>query len=73
MQAKQIIILVIVFIVLILLFQNLNPIAIHLFFWQIDISLLLVLLITFILGIILGWLIKSSLTRRKAAKKETVI
>ena len=71
MQAKKIIILVIIIIVLILLFQNINPIAIHLFFWKIYISLLLILLVTFILGIILGWLLKSNMAKRKLAKKET--
>ena len=54
MQAKNIIILAIIIIVLVLLFQNLNAITIHVFFWQFGISLLLVILISFILGIMLG-------------------
>ena len=73
MQAKNIIILAIIIIVLVLLFQNLNAITIHVFFWQFGISLLLVILISFILGIMLGWLLKSGFAKQKAAKQKTVL
>jgi putative membrane protein len=65
MNTKQIIITIIVVLLLIVLFQNLDIIKIQLLFWTIDISLLLIILLPFILGGIVGWLTKSSSVKKK--------
>lgn len=65
MRVKTWIVVVISALLLIILFQNLGLVSIHLLFWTIDISLLLVMLLPFIFGIIVGWLLRSVFLKRK--------
>ncbi|HFE64929.1 MAG TPA: LapA family protein [Caldithrix sp.] len=68
MRPKQIAILVIVVFMLIILFQNLASVPLHLLLWQPNISLALILLVPFILGVVVGWLLKMSLAKKKMAQ-----
>lgn len=72
MQAKKITLIAIVVLLLIILFQNLDPIPIQLLLWTQNITLLLVILFPFLLGIFVGWLLKTSFAKRKTVKKDTL-
>ncbi len=72
MKPRQIIILVIVILLLVILFQNLDIIPVQILLWTVHISLLLVILLPFILGIIVGWLLKTSMVRQKKQKAQAV-
>jgi uncharacterized integral membrane protein len=65
MGPKGVAIFVIIILLLVILFQNLGIVQIHLLFWTIHMSLLLVILLPFIFGLITGWLVNSLMRRRK--------
>jgi uncharacterized integral membrane protein len=65
MKARNIIILIIIILVLMLIIQNLDPVNISVLFWTFKISLLLVILISLVCGIILGWLAHAIFKKRK--------
>ena len=52
-------ILVVALLVLILMLQNLGNISVQLFFWRIDIPLVLLILLTTVIGFIIGYFISS--------------
>ena len=52
-------ILVVALLVLILMLQNLGNIRVQLFFWRIDIPLVLLILLTTVIGFIIGYFISS--------------
>ena len=63
MKFKTILILFILLIFIIILFQNLIPVSIHLLFWNFEMVPLVILLpLTLLLGILIGFL---SSTRKK--------
>jgi uncharacterized integral membrane protein len=65
MPAKKIILLAIIFMLLLLIIQNLDIIKIDVLFWLIRVSLLLIILLPFILGTVLGWILKSPYSWKK--------
>ena len=65
MKIKNIAFIIIIVVLLILIVQNLNIIPIDILLWQFEISLLLIIILPFILGIIVGWLLKTNRYRRK--------
>lgn len=65
MSTKTIVILIIALIILLLIIQNLDIIGIDLLFWSINVSLLLVILFPFLLGITFGWILKSLYSKKK--------
>ncbi len=65
MSGKTISILVIGFIILLLIIQNLDIITIDFLFWPIKVALLLVILFPFLLGIAFGWILKSLYNKKK--------
>ena len=65
MQPKQIVILIIIVLLLIIFFQNLITAPIQILLWTVNVSKSLIILVPFLLGIIVGFLIKSSLAKRK--------
>ncbi|MBN2365450.1 MAG: LapA family protein [Calditrichaeota bacterium] len=71
MTFKRILIWLIVFFVLILIVQNLDVIQLDVFFWSIQASLLLVILLPFLLGILVGWLFTSIYLRQRRQLKES--
>jgi uncharacterized integral membrane protein len=68
MNAKSIIMLVLLGLFLIFCFQNVEDITIHFIFWSFAISKLLILIITFIIGIFIGILIPGMLTKKNKLK-----
>lgn len=65
MSTKTIVILIIALIILLLIIQNLDIIGIDLLFWSIQVSLLLIILFPFLLGIIFGWILGSLYRKKK--------
>jgi len=70
MKPKTIIILVIIGLVLIILIQNLKTITqletFRIFFWQISISLIILVPLMFLLGFILGFLVVKLGSQKKS-------
>jgi uncharacterized integral membrane protein len=69
MKTKNIIIMVLVILLLIILFQNLSPIPIQIFFWTLNVSLLLALLVSFLIGLVVGILYSTNLSRHRTNQK----
>ena len=62
--------LIIVCLILIFIIQNIAIVEIRLFFWTIEISLVLLILILLGLGMVAGWLLNDYLTYRKKIKSQ---
>lgn len=67
MQVKNIVVLILTILLLIILFQNLAPVSIQIFFWSLHISFLLLMVIIFAIGIIVGGLLGSNFCKGKKA------
>ena len=66
MKYKLIISLVLICLMVIFIIQNVAVVEIDFFFWSIAMSRVLLMLILLVVGIIVGWLLKSySIQRRK--------
>ncbi|MFZ0390079.1 MAG: lipopolysaccharide assembly protein LapA domain-containing protein [Calditrichia bacterium] len=70
MKPKFIAIWIIIILILIIIFQNLDPVLVQILLWEVAVSLLLVILLAFLLGVILGWLLKASITKNKRLKEK---
>jgi len=68
MSAKNIAILLITFFTLILIVQNLEIIKLNFLFWTLQINLLLVILLSFLSGLIVGWLTRMVYIKNKTSK-----
>jgi uncharacterized integral membrane protein len=62
--------LVIICLMLVLIIQNIAIVEIRLFFWTIEMSLVLLILILLGLGVVTGWLLKDYFTHRKKNKSQ---
>ncbi len=69
MSAKSIIALILLGLLIIVCIQNVEVIQVDVLFWRFNISKLLLLIITFIIGIFTGILIPSILSKSKAEVK----
>jgi putative membrane protein len=70
MPVKKISIWIIVFIILIFILQNLDVIEVDFLFWSIKVSLLLVILLPFVLGVLLGWLLTTLYAKNRRQRKQ---
>jgi uncharacterized integral membrane protein len=70
MQIKKTIILIIMVLLLIILFQNLSEVPINILIWTIYVSFLVIMLMLFVIGVVVGWLLKSSWIKRKKNSRE---
>jgi uncharacterized integral membrane protein len=66
MKAKMIVVLVALLLALIILVQNTQAVTFRLFFWSAEISQLLLVLVTLVLGFVLGFLVAKLTGRKKA-------
>lgn len=73
MQAKKILIGILLFLLLLIIIQNLTVVEVKFLFWKMGVNLLLVILLSFLIGIVIGWLIKSLYSRQKSKKVEKPI
>ena len=64
MGYKAVIILVLVALCLVVIFQNTAVVAFRLFFWELNMSLIIMLLITLIVGVVIGYVLTSILRGR---------
>ena len=64
MNAKSIIMLILIGIFIVFCLQNVENITIHFIFWSFAISKLLILILTFIIGIFIGILIPGMMTKK---------
>jgi putative membrane protein len=76
MNARSVIILILLGVFIVLCLQNVEDITIHFLFWSFAISKLLILLLTFIIGIFIGILMvnimkKESRTDNKQQESKT--
>ena len=55
---KRILTLIVIILVLIFAFQNLNSVSLNLVFFSLDIPLLVFIIALYILGVITGWAVK---------------
>ena len=62
--------LVIICLILVFIIQNIAIVEIRLFFWTIEISLVLLILILLGLGMVTGWLLNDYFTYRKKIKSQ---
>ena len=58
MNAKNIIVIVLVVFLVVFIFQNTQVVEVQLLFWKVSMSRALMLLGTLFIGLIAGWLIK---------------
>ena len=71
MKFKTIIVLFILLIFAIILFQNLKNISIQLLFWEFEMVPLFVLIpLTLLIGVIIGFLLASTKKKKRLKKKE---
>lgn len=70
MSLKIKIALAILFIFAIFILQNAQVVAVRFLFWQAEASRALVLLITFVLGLVAGWLFPFNAKRRVAEPRQ---
>jgi uncharacterized integral membrane protein len=70
MNLKLISGLVIICLMLVLIIQNIAIVEIRLFFWTIEMSLVLLILILLGLGVVAGWLLNDYFTNRKKNKSQ---
>ncbi len=69
MKFKTLLILFILLIFVIILFQNLEKVSIHLLFWEFEMVPLFILFpLTLFLGVIIGFLLSSSRKKKKQLK-----
>jgi uncharacterized integral membrane protein len=66
MSGRNITILVLVFLILLIIVQNLDIVNLNFLFWTIQINLLLVILLGFLSGFIVGWLSRRIYSKRKS-------
>jgi len=71
MSAKNIAIIVITFIILIVIIQNLEIVMLNFLFWTLQINLLLIILLSFLAGFIVGWLTRMVYMKGKTTKMTT--
>ncbi len=62
--------LIIICLILVFIIQNIAIVEIRLFFWTIEISLVLLILILLGLGMVAGWLLNDYFTYRKKIKSQ---
>jgi len=65
MNPKTVLILIIILILLIILLQNTQVMTFKLLFWKVTMSKIVLLVITMILGFIVGFLLRPTILRRK--------
>jgi len=68
MNIKLISGLIIICLILVFIIQNITIVKIRLFFWSIEISLVLLILILLILGVVAGLLLNDYFTHRNRSK-----
>jgi len=59
MNLKIFTILTLIVLAVIFIIQNVTVVVVNLFFWQVSISRALLIVITLLIGFLLGWIIKS--------------
>jgi len=71
MPVKKVAIGVVLFILIIIILQNLTVVDVKFLFWAFGINLLLVILLPFLIGAVMGWFFRSLYENRsKDSKKE---
>ncbi len=70
MPVKKIAIGVTLFLLLIVIFQNLTVVDVKIVFWKLSINLLLVILLPFLVGIVMGWFFRSFYGKNQQANKK---
>lgn len=69
MRPKPVAFLVVLILFLIFLFQNTQVVTIHLFFWEISMSQILLVLLVLIVGFVSGFMVERTIRRRKKVKE----
>lgn len=67
-KAKLIAIAVVSILALIIVLQNTEPAQAHILFWMVEMSRALLLMLTFILGLVTGILLATHVLRKKTGK-----
>lgn len=65
MNAKLLILLVLILLAVVLMFQNRQPVAIQMLFWSVDIPRVLLVIIILLVGFAIGY-VAASMKSRKA-------
>ena len=73
MPVKKIAIGVTLFLLLIVIFQNLTVVDVKIVFWKLSINLLLVILLPFLVGIVMGWFFRSFYGKNQQGNKKDTI
>jgi len=73
MPVKKIAIGVTLFLLLIVIFQNLTVVDVKFLFWKLSINLLLVILLPFLVGIVMGWFFRSFYGKNQQGNKKNTI
>jgi len=68
MKAKTIITLVLVVLLLIVLIQNTQVISLHLLFWKISMSQIILIFLTLLIGLIAGYIVAKMTGGRQSRK-----
>ena len=72
MSFKSVTLLILIGLFIIICIQNVETIPLHFIFWSTDISKLLLLLITLIIGIFVGMIIQGLFSKSKKEDKEEI-
>jgi len=73
MQVKKILIGILLFLLLLIIVQNLTVVEVKFLFWEMGVNLLLVILMPFLIGIVVGWLFRSLYSRQKREQADKSI
>ncbi len=68
MRPKLIVVLVLIALFLVILFQNIQPVTLRLFFWKVEMSQVILIPIIMAIGFVVGFIV-SKLTGKKRRKK----
>lgn len=71
MQAKIIILMLLIILFTIFVVQNTEPVSMQLFFWHIaELPKIILLTVTLVIGIVLGFIISAVMNKQKKQKEE---
>jgi len=69
MNIKITLVLIVACLVVLFVIQNISAVTVNIFFWEISLSLALLIFFIFGIGFIIGWLLHNVLAYRKAQQK----
>lgn len=68
-KAKLVIIIILLILIVVIVLQNTSPVNFKLLFWDFQASLIILLLLVFLIGVIIGFTLPKLFRKKKAAEQ----